>query len=109
LHPWISTTKKKHYGKHATKKRETNSPTQQDEALDQEIHNLEIIHQQVEKHKEKMLRLSELQKKIEATEEMCNIAQTTEQPEHQYQHMDLRNEDHNQHFFSGNLKASLIN
>jgi hypothetical protein len=33
--------------------------------LDQEISNLEAIHQQVEKRREKMLRLSELQKKID--------------------------------------------
>jgi hypothetical protein len=46
----------------------------------------------VKKRKEKMLRLSELQKKIDdATEEMGNI-----KPEHQYQHRDLRNEDQNQ-------------
>jgi hypothetical protein len=41
-------------------KRKAVSSTQQDEALDQEIHNLETIHQQVEKHKEKMLHLLEL-------------------------------------------------
>jgi hypothetical protein len=47
--------------------------------LDQEISNLEAIHQQVEKRKEKMLWLFELQKKIDdATEEMCNISQDTE-------------------------------
>jgi hypothetical protein len=46
------------------------STTPQDEELDQEINNLEAIHQQVEKRREKMLRLSELQKKIdEAAEE----------------------------------------
>jgi hypothetical protein len=43
--------------------------------LDHEINKHEAIHQQVEKKKEKMLRLSELQKKIdEATEEMQNIS-----------------------------------
>lgn len=30
--------------------------------LNQEIHNLEALHQQVEKRKEKMLRVSQLQK-----------------------------------------------
>jgi hypothetical protein len=35
------------------------SPTQEEE-LDEEISNLESIHQQVEKRREKMLRLSEL-------------------------------------------------
>jgi hypothetical protein len=38
-------------------KKERVSSTQQYKALDQEIRNLETIHQQVEKHKEKMLRL----------------------------------------------------
>jgi soluble cytochrome b562 len=43
--------------------------------LDQEIRDLEAIHQQVQR-KEKMLRLADLQKKIdEATEEMCHITQ----------------------------------
>jgi hypothetical protein len=47
--------------------------------LDEEIRDLEAIHQQVERRREKMLRLSELQKKIdEATEEMCHITQDNE-------------------------------
>jgi hypothetical protein len=42
------------------------------------------------KHKEMMLWLFELQKKIDDTaEEMCNIVQNIEQPEHQFQHRDL--------------------
>jgi hypothetical protein len=52
-------------------KRKASSPTPQDEELDQEISNLEAINQQVEKRREKMLQLCELQKKIdEAAEEM---------------------------------------
>jgi hypothetical protein len=52
-------------------KRKAASPTPQEDELDQEINNLEVIHQQVEKRKENMLRLPELQKKIdEAAEEM---------------------------------------
>jgi hypothetical protein len=71
-------------------KRKAGSPTQQDEALDQEL-QIEAIHQQVEKRREKMLRLLELQKKIDdTTKEMRSI-----ELEHQYQHMDLRNEYHN--------------
>jgi hypothetical protein len=59
-------------------KRKAASPTPQDEELDQEISNLEAIHQQVEKRREKMLHLSDLQKKIdEAAEEMRHIAQDT--------------------------------
>jgi hypothetical protein len=50
----------------------------------------------MEKRKEKMLRLSQLQKKIdEATEEMFNIAQDVEHQDHQHDHRDLRHEGHN--------------
>jgi hypothetical protein len=46
----------------------------QDEELDQEVNNLKAIHQELEKRREKVLRLSELQKKIdEAAEDMLNI------------------------------------
>jgi hypothetical protein len=55
-------------------KRKAISLEPQDQELDQEINNLKAIHQQLEKRMEKVLCLSELQKKIdEATEEMCNI------------------------------------
>jgi hypothetical protein len=47
-----------------SQKRKAASPSPQDEDLDQEISNLEAIHQ-VEKRIEKMLWLSELQKKID--------------------------------------------
>jgi hypothetical protein len=50
-------------------------PTPQEEELDQEIRDLEAIHQQVQR-KEKTLRLSDLQKKIdEAAEEMRHLTQ----------------------------------
>jgi hypothetical protein len=52
-----------------SQKRKATSPTQQDEELDQEISNLEAIHQQVEKRREKMLRLAELQNKIDEVAE----------------------------------------
>jgi hypothetical protein len=43
--------------------------------LDQEIRDMEIIHQQVQRKKEKMARLTDLQRKInEATEEVCHLA-----------------------------------
>ena len=61
-------------------KRKSISPRPEEEELDQEIRDLEAIHQQVEKRREKMLRLAELQKKInEAAEEMCHITQDNEQ------------------------------
>jgi hypothetical protein len=37
-----------------SQKRKTTSPTLQEEELDQEIRNMEIIHQQVQRKKEKM-------------------------------------------------------
>jgi hypothetical protein len=58
-----------------SQKRKATSLTPQEEELDQEIRDLEAIHQQVQR-KEKMLRLFDLQKKIdEATEEMCHLTQ----------------------------------
>jgi hypothetical protein len=67
-----------------------------DDELDRKINNLKAIQKQVEKHKEKMLWLSELQNKIDdTTEQMCNIAPDTKQQEHQLNHRDLRHEGHN--------------
>jgi hypothetical protein len=52
------------------------SPTLQEEELDQEIRDMEIIHQQVQRKKEKMAQLADLQRKIdEATEEVHQLAQ----------------------------------
>ena len=76
--------------------RKVASPTPQDEELDQEIINLEAIHQQVEKRREKMLWLSELQKKIdEAAEEMRHIAHDTEHQEYRRHQRDVWQEGHN--------------
>jgi hypothetical protein len=59
-----------------SQKRKATSPTPQEEELDQEIRDLEAMHQQVQRKREKMLRLPELQRKIdEAAEEMCHITQ----------------------------------
>jgi hypothetical protein len=41
-------------------KRKATSPTLQEEELDQEIRDLEIIHQQVQRKKEKMAQLADL-------------------------------------------------
>jgi hypothetical protein len=43
-----------------SQKRKATSPTLQEEELDQEIRNMEIIHQQVQRKKEKMARLADL-------------------------------------------------
>ena len=48
-----------------SQKRKATSPTSQEEELDEEIRDLEAIHQQVQRKKEKMLRLSDLPKKID--------------------------------------------
>jgi hypothetical protein len=79
--------------KNQKRKAITNEP--RDEELDREISNLEATHQQVEKRKEKMLRLSELQKKIDnTTEEMHHITQ--EDLRHEgYYHDDPRHEAFN--------------
>jgi hypothetical protein len=59
-----------------SQKRKATSPTPQEEELDQEIRDLEAIHQQVQRKKEKMLRLADLQRKIdEAAEEMRHLTQ----------------------------------
>jgi Fe2+ transport system protein B len=59
-----------------SQKRKATSPTLQEEELDQEIRDMEIIHQQVQREKEKMAQLADLQRKIdEATEEVCHLVQ----------------------------------
>jgi DNA repair exonuclease SbcCD ATPase subunit len=68
-----------------SQKRKATSPTPQEEELDQEIRDLEAINQQVQKKKEKMLRLADLQKKIdEAAEEMRHLTQDDQdrRPQH---------------------------
>jgi hypothetical protein len=58
-----------------SQKRKATSPMPQEEELDQEIRDLEAIHHQVQR-KKKMLRLADLQKKIdEAAEEMRHFTQ----------------------------------
>jgi hypothetical protein len=76
-------------------KRKATSPTPQEDELDQEIRNMEMLHQQVQKKKEKMARLADLQRKIdEATEEVRHLAQD-EQNRRPY-HREL----HKQGFFN---------
>jgi hypothetical protein len=60
----------------ARSQKKATSPTLQEEELDQEIINMEIIHQQVQRKKEKMAQLADLQRQIdEATEEVRHLAQ----------------------------------
>jgi hypothetical protein len=59
--------------------------------LDQEIRDMEIIHQQVQRKKEKMARLADLQRKIDkATEEVCHLVQ--DEQDQRPQHRELRQE-----------------
>jgi hypothetical protein len=73
-------------------KRKATNPTPQEEELDQEIRDLEAIHQQVQKKREKMLRLVNLQKKIdEAAEEMHHLTQDDQ--DRRPLHRELRHEN----------------
>jgi hypothetical protein len=59
--------------------------------LDQDIRDMEIIHQQVQRKKEKMARLADLQRKIDdATEKVCHLAQDDQ--DRRPQHRELRQE-----------------
>jgi 16S rRNA C967 or C1407 C5-methylase (RsmB/RsmF family) len=71
-----------------TQKRKATSPTPQEEELDREIRDLEVIHQQVQREKEKMFRLADLQKKIdEAAEEMRHLTQDDQDRRPQYREL----------------------
>jgi hypothetical protein len=65
--------------------------------LDQEIRNMEMLHQQVQKKKEKTARLADLQRQIdEATEEVRHLAQDEQdrRPPHRELHQEgLFNDD----------------
>jgi hypothetical protein len=68
-----------------SQKRKATSPTPQEEELDQEIRDLEAIHQPVQKKREKMLQLADLQRKIDqATEEIRHLTQDDQdrRPQH---------------------------
>jgi 16S rRNA C967 or C1407 C5-methylase (RsmB/RsmF family) len=74
-----------------SQKRKATSPTLLEKELDQEIRNLEAIHQHVQRKREKMLRLAELPRKIdEAAEEMRHITQVDQG--RRPQHRELRQE-----------------
>jgi hypothetical protein len=76
-----------------SQKRKATSPTLQEEELDQEIRDMEIIHQQVQRKKEKMARLANLQRKIDeasSTMEVRQLAQVDQ--DRRPQHRELRQE-----------------
>ena len=75
-----------------SQKRKATSPTPQEKELDQEIRDLEAIHQQVHRKREKMLQLADLQRKIdEVAEEMCHLTQDDQ--DRRPQHRELRQEN----------------
>jgi nitrate/nitrite-specific signal transduction histidine kinase len=68
-----------------SQKRKATSPTPQEDELDREIKNMEMLHQQVQRKKEKMARLADLQRQIdEATKEVRHLAQDEQErrPQH---------------------------
>jgi hypothetical protein len=74
-----------------SQKRKATSPTPQEDKLDQEIRNMEMLHQQVQKKKEKMARLANLHRQIdEATEEVRHLAQ--DEQDRRPQHRELHQE-----------------
>jgi hypothetical protein len=74
-----------------SQKRKATSPTLQEDELDQEIRNMEMLHQQVQRKKEKMARLADLQRQIdEATEEVRHLAE--DEQERRPQHRELHQE-----------------
>src|SRR5688572_33041075 len=74
-----------------SQKRKATSPTLQEEELDQEIRDLEAIHQQVQRKREKMLWLADLKRKIdEAIKEMRHLTQDDQ--DRRPQHRELRQE-----------------
>jgi hypothetical protein len=76
--------------------------------LDREIRDLEAIHQQAQRKKEKMLRLADLQKKIdEAAKEMCHLTQDDQdrRPQHRelYQDNSFNEDEWYDDFHLGNF------
>jgi hypothetical protein len=91
-----------------SQKRKATSPTPQEDDLDQEIQNLEMLHQQVQRKKEKMARLADLQRQIdEASEEVRCFAQDEQnrRPPHRelYQEGFYNEDDWYEDFHHGNF------
>jgi hypothetical protein len=76
--------------------------------LDQEIRNMEMLHQQVQRKKEKMARLADLQRQIdEASEEVRHLAQNEQnrRPQHRELHQEgfFNEDDWYEDFHLGNF------
>jgi hypothetical protein len=71
-----------------SQKRKATSPTPQEDDLDQEIRNMEMLHQQVQRKKEKMAQLADLQRQIdEASEEVRHLTQDEQNRRPQYREL----------------------
>jgi hypothetical protein len=78
-----------------SQKRKAASPTPQEDNFDQEIQNLEMLQQQVQRKKEKMAHLADLQRKIdEASEEVRHLVQDDQN------RRPLRREFHQEGFYN---------
>jgi hypothetical protein len=91
-----------------SQKRKATSPTPQEDDLDQEIRNMEMLHQQVQRKKEKMARLADLQRQIdEASEEVRHLAQNEQnrRPQHRELHQEgfVNEDDWYEDFHHGNF------
>jgi hypothetical protein len=91
-----------------SQKRKATSPTPQEDDLDQEIRNIEMLHQQVQRKKEKMARLADLQRQIdEASEEVRHLAQDEQnrRPQHRELHQEgfVNEDDWYEDFHHGNF------
>jgi hypothetical protein len=91
-----------------SQKRKATSPTPQEDDLDQEIRNMEMLHQQVQRKKEKMARLADLQRQIdEASEEVHHLAQDEQnrRPQHRELHQEgfVNEDDWYEDFHHGNF------
>ena len=91
-----------------SQKRKAVSPTPPEDEIDQEIRDMEMLHQQVQRKKEKMARLAELQRQIdEASEEVRHLAQDEQhrRPQHQDLHQEgfLNEDDWYDNFHHGNF------
>jgi hypothetical protein len=91
-----------------SQKRKSTSPTPQEDDLDQEIRHMEMLHQQVQRKKEKMARLADLQRQIdEASEEVRHLAQDEQnrRPQHRELHQEgfVNEDDWYEDFHHGNF------
>jgi hypothetical protein len=80
----------------------------QEDDLDQEIRNIEMLHQQVQRKKEKMARLADLQRQIdEASEGVRHLAQDEQnrRPQHRELHQEgfVNEDDWYEDFHHGNF------